>query len=250
MLQDRHASTSRYLLVKHSEGWNVDRCSVWLQSHGYPVDWCYPVSGQPFPDPSAYQGVVVFGGAPSANDTDQFEWARQELKFIEQCLKTDTPFFGICLGAQMLARVLGASVYTHPQELTEIGFFDVVPQPEHPQFMADVLTVMQWHREGFDLPSGSTLLAGSERFPNQAFCHGELTYGVQFHPEVNPAALDVWHERNKTRDIGRLTEEQRITQRRDALKHDADITRWLDGFLTHWHKLSHPDSNTDSMASG
>ena len=75
-------------MIKHSEGWSEDRCSLWMQAKGYQIDLCYPVSGQAFPDPTLYQGVVIFGGAPSANDTDQFEWARQELKFIEQCLKT------------------------------------------------------------------------------------------------------------------------------------------------------------------
>ncbi len=238
MSLDRPNKTGRYLLIKHSEGWSEDRCSLWMQAKGYQIDLCYPVSGQAFPDPSLYQGVVIFGGAPSANDTDQFEWARQELQFIEQCLKTNTPFFGVCLGAQMLARVLGAEVTLHPDELTEVGFFDVDPLPGHSQFMSDTLTVMQWHKEGFDLPAGTTLLASSERFPNQAFSYGALSYGVQFHPEVNPATLDVWHERNRQRDTGALSEEERIIQRRDALTHDANITRWFDGFLTHWHKLS------------
>jgi len=208
-----------------------------MQKNGCQIDWCYPVSDQPFPDPSNYKGVIVFGGAPSANDTDQFEWARQELKFIEQCLKTETPFFGICLGAQMLARVLGADVYAHPQELTEVGFFEVTPLPQHSQFMQTPLTVMQWHKEGFELPEGATLLASSERFTNQAFSYGELNYGVQFHPEVNPEVLHIWHERNKTRDTGVLSEEERVIQRRDALLHDEQITRWLDGFLHSWHKL-------------
>lgn len=199
------------------------------------VDWCYPVSDHPFPDPSPYKGVIVFGGAPSANDTDQFEWARQELLFIEQCLKTETPFFGICLGAQMLARVLGAQVYTHPKELTEIGFFDVEPLPGHSQFMPDTLTVMQWHREGFELPSGATHLATSERFANQAFSYGENALGVQFHPEVNPEVLAIWHERNRKRATGVLTEEERIKQRQDASKHDAHISQWLNNFLSDWH---------------
>jgi len=139
----------------------------------------------------------------------------------------------------MLARVLGAQVYKHPQDLTEVGFFEVTPQPGQTDFMAEPLTVMQWHKEGFDLPDGATLLATSERFTNQAFSYGDLNYGVQFHPEVNPDVLNVWHERNKTRESGVLTEEERIVQRRDALEHDERITRWLDGFLQSWHKLPH-----------
>ena len=56
-------AADRYLLVKHSEGWNVDRCTRWMDAHGVSVDWCYPASGQPFPDPAPYAGVIVFGGA-------------------------------------------------------------------------------------------------------------------------------------------------------------------------------------------
>jgi len=61
----------RYLLVKHSEGWNVDRCCRWMEGNEKAFDWFYPLLGQPFPDPQNYTGVIVFGGAPSANDDDE-----------------------------------------------------------------------------------------------------------------------------------------------------------------------------------
>lgn len=228
------SAPERYLFVKHSENWNVDRCTRWMAAHQFDVDWCYPVSDEEFPDPSRYAGVVVFGGASSANDCGSHEWVRRELAFVEACLKHDTAFFGICLGAQMLARVLGATVRPHDHEIKEVGFYRVDPVPEHEAFLDKPLTVMQWHSEGFDLPAGTKRIATGDDFPNQGYSLSEKVLGVQFHPEVNPEVLAIWHERNKLRNPHDLTDEQRAIMMQDAHTHDAAITSWLDSFLTRW----------------
>jgi len=224
----------KFLLVKHSEGWNVDRCCLWMEKTDTSYDWCYPASGQPFPSAQAYDGVIVFGGAGSANDSDEHAWVRDELTFIESCLKVGTPFFGICLGAQMLARVMGASVDKHPQGHSEIGFCEVKPTDAGASFLGQPLKVMQWHKEGFELPSGAKHLAYSELFSNQAYSVGEHVVGVQFHPEVNLDVLRIWHERNKTRPSGVLDDTTRALHVADALECENSITAWLDSFLTEW----------------
>ncbi len=224
----------RYLFVKHSENWNVDRCTRWMADNGCDVDWCYPASDNPFPNPSEYAGVVVFGGANSANDCDCLDWVKRELVFVEDCLKQDTPFFGICLGAQILARVLGAEVRPHDDELKEVGFCRVDPVPGCEAFLKKPLTVMQWHTEGFDLPSGTRLIATGDDFPNQAYEVSDTVLGVQFHPEVNPEVLAIWHERNRERRPGQLSDDDRARMMSDAHKNDATVTEWLDGFLTQW----------------
>lgn len=225
---------NKFLLVKHSEGWNVDRCCLWMQKTGTNYDWCYPASGQPFPSASSYDGVIVFGGASSANDCKEHAWVRDELTFIESCLTADTPFFGICLGAQMLARVMGASVSKHPQDHNEIGFCEVKPTNAGTGFLNHPLKFMQWHREGFELPSGATHLAYSELFSNQAYSVGEHVVGVQFHPEVNLDVLRIWHERNKSRPTGVLDDSTRAVHVADALECENSITQWLDSFLSDW----------------
>lgn len=230
-------STPRYLFVKHSPNWNVDRCTRWMQANGKTVDWCYPADEDPFPDPAAYAGIVIFGGANSANDCSEHDWVRRELHFIEECLEKDAAYFGICLGAQMLARVLGASVRPHKQALREVGFCRVDPIENCSTFLDAPLTVMQWHSEGFDLPAGAQRIATGEHFPNQAYALSERVLGVQFHPEVNSDVLAIWHERNKTRSSGVLTEEERQVMMADAHKHDPAISHWLDGFLSHWTGL-------------
>ena len=231
-------SDGRFLLVKHSEGWDVDRCNRWMEGAGVDFDRCFPASGQALPDPRHYHGVIVFGGAQSANDLHDVDWLRDELQFIEQCLICDIGFFGICLGAQMLAQVLGARVDRHPEGHTEIGHTRVYPTDAGQAFLNDPLNIMQWHTEGFELPRDATLLATNDVFPNQAFCLHEHVVGVQFHPEVNPDVLAIWHERNKIRRPGQLNDEDRARMMQDSRANDASITDWLDGFLTHWTRLS------------
>ncbi len=231
----------RFLLVKHSTGWNVDRCSAWMQENGVSADWCYPASGDTFPDPTGYTGVISFGGAVSANDDKTEDWIRRELDFIESCMKHDLRFFGICLGAQLLARVMGARVTPHADAIREVGFCRVDPTPASGGFLTEPLTVMQWHSEGFDMPSGAVHTASGDVFPNQAYHLSEHVFGVQFHPEVNPATLAIWHERNKTRPVNVLTEQQRQSQMQDAHRYDQSITRWLDSVLSNW--TANPLSN-------
>lgn len=208
-----------------------------MQRNGKTLDWCYPADEDPFPDPAAYAGIVIFGGANSANDCSEHDWVRRELHFIEACLEKDTAYFGICLGAQMLARVLGARVRPHEQAVKEVGFCRVDPVDSDSSFLESPLTVMQWHSEGFDLPAGAKRIATSEHFPNQAYALNERVLGVQFHPEVNSDVLAIWHDRNKTRSSGVLTEEERQVMMADAHQHDAAISHWLDGVMTHWTGL-------------
>lgn len=227
-------ATAPYLFVKHSVNWNVDRCTRWMADNGKQVDWCYPVNDEPFPDPRVYAGIIVFGGANSANDCSDFDWVRRELVFVERCLKHDVPFFGICLGAQILARVLGARVRPHERDLKEVGFHRVDPVPDEQDFLAEPLTVMQWHSEGFELPPDTRRIATGDDFPNQAYRLNDHVMGVQFHPEVNADVLAIWHERNRIRKPGQLSDEDRSIMMQDAHRHDATITQWLDGILGDW----------------
>lgn len=134
----------------------------------------------------------------------------------------------------MLARVLGASVAPQDSERKEVGFHRIDPTPDSGEFLRHSMMMMQWHSEGFELPPGTFCSAKGDVFPNQAFHLSPHVFGVQFHPEVNPQALAMWHERNKTRPKGVLTEDERQNMMRDANAHDDSISRWLDGVLQRW----------------
>ena len=129
-----------------------------------------PRYGDPLPaDLADHAGAIVFGGPMSANDED--DYLRREIDWIGVPLRERKPFMGICLGAQMLARHLGHRVYRHPQGKVEIGYHPIRPT-EAGRSCCDTLfpeQVYQWHREGFDLPCGATLLAEGLEFEVQAF---------------------------------------------------------------------------------
>jgi len=205
-----------------------------MQENEIDFDWCYPADGDAFPDAKKYSGVISFGGAVSANDGQSLGWIAEELKFIETCMKHELRFFGICLGAQLLARVMGARVMPHNDEIREVGFHRVDPTPQSGQFLQKPMMVMQWHSEGFELPESATCTAAGDAFAHQAFHLSEHVFGVQFHPEVNPQSLAIWHQRNKTRSSGVLSEEQRQVMMEDAKRYDDSNSQWLDGLLRRW----------------
>jgi GMP synthase (glutamine-hydrolysing) len=164
----------------------------------------------------------------SANDPD--DYIRQEIEWIGVPLKERKPFLGICLGAQMLARHLGAPVAPHP-EAVEIGYFPL--QPAHPSARDWPQRIYHWHAEGFELPSGSRLLATSDgHFPNQAFAY-DHALGLQFHPEITLAMVHRWTTRGARR-LSAKGAQPREHQLTDHIVHAPVVQAWLRRTLRSW----------------
>ena len=146
------------------------------------------------PDLTDVQAILTMGGPMGVGDADQFPWIRDELDYLRQAVDSDIPVWGACLGAQMLAAALGAKVSTG--DTPEIGVGQIALNDEG---LADpvwgssgnTFNVLQWHSDTFDIPSGATLLASSDRYPHQIFRYGK-SYGVQFHVEPSPALVAEW----------------------------------------------------------
>jgi GMP synthase (glutamine-hydrolysing) len=147
------------------------------------------------PDRREVDAIVCMGGPMSATDDPDLPWLTSEKAFVADAVGAGVPFWGVCLGVQLLAASLGARVYPGPApevgvlpvQLTDAARADRVFGGLPPE-----LLTLQWHGDTFDLPSGGVLLAGSRAYPNQAFRVGAAAYGVQFHLEVSPELAREW----------------------------------------------------------
>jgi len=138
-----------------------------------------------------HAGIIVMGGPQSANHAEM----AAELYFIQQALDTKTPVLGICLGAQLIAKALGAHVYRNPEK--EIGWAPVYITEtgcEDPVFggLPSPSMFFHWHSETFMLPPGAVSLAYSDKCRQQAFRFHDTVYGVQFHPEITAEMIADW----------------------------------------------------------
>jgi GMP synthase (glutamine-hydrolysing) len=172
----------------------------------------------------------------SAND--ELDFVRREIDWIGVPLREGKPYLGLCLGAQMLARHLGARVYPHDGGRAEIGYYPVLPTPEGLRFSSEIGAswpghVYHWHREGFDCPAGATTLATGDDFPTQAVRVGETAFGLQFHPEVTHAMICRWTVRGASR-LSMPGAQDRARQIEGRFMHDPAVRLWLDAFLDRW----------------
>jgi len=146
-------------------------------------------------DVRRYNGLVVLGGPMSVNDTDRYPHLREEMDALRSAIDAGLPVLGICLGAQLIAAALGASVVRNP--VKEIGWSTVEPTSagsRDPLFkhLGKTEQIFQWHGDTFRLPEGAELLAQTDACRNQAFRHGGNVYGLQFHLEVDKALIRRW----------------------------------------------------------
>jgi GMP synthase (glutamine-hydrolysing) len=159
---------------------------------------CHPYRGDSLPSWEEVDGLVVMGGPMSVFDTAEHPHLARETELIAAVVDAGRPVLGVCLGAQLMAHALGATVYRGAQ--AEIGFGSVSltqagrEDPVLGKLGLEVLPVMHWHQDTFDLPGGALWLARSELYPHQAFRLGEHAYGLQFHLEVDRDLARSWAE--------------------------------------------------------
>ncbi len=224
----------RVLIILHQEHSTPGRIGRLLVEQGCELDIRRPRFDDPLPQTmDEHAGAVIFGGPMSANDSD--DWIKRETDWIGVPLKERKPFLGVCLGGQMLARHLSHRVYNKDCGSAEIGYY-----PIHPTAAGDAgfggrmpRMVYQWHREGFDLPDGATLLAEGDLFHTQAFSYGPNAVALQFHPEVTYAMMCRW----TTRAYERMQSPnaQQPHEHLDGwFQHDRAVGQWLDRFLGEW----------------
>ncbi|MGH6763403.1 MAG: glutamine amidotransferase [Phyllobacterium sp.] len=230
MLQQATNPKPGILIVLHQESSSPGRVGQLLERAGFELDIRRPPLGHELPETLArHAGAVVFGGPMSANDPDEF--IRRETDWMAVPLSENKPFLGICLGAQMLVNHLGGRVEAHPEGEVEIGWYPLRATDEGAALMDWPSMVYHFHREGFDLPRGTTLLASGDTYPNQAFRFGSNAWGLQFHAELTRVMMHRWVVRGAHRF--ELPGAQRGRDHLDGrMIHDQRLKAWLQNFLT------------------
>ncbi len=165
----------------------------WANEHGHPMTGTRVYENQPLPAIDAFDLLVVMGGPMSVGDVDPHPWLVDEKRFIRATIDAGRSVVGICLGAQLIADALGATVYPHTQK--EIGWFDVTLTEAGRASglfagLPDTFIAYHWHGDTFDLPEGAAHLAQTDACVNQAFSYEGRVLGLQFHLETTPASAD------------------------------------------------------------
>ena len=164
----------------------------WAQIYNHKLLGTRFWAGDALPDPREVKLLIVMGGPMGVDDERRFPWLSDEKAFISAVIENHGAVLGICLGAQLLARVLGARVYTN--EVKEIGWFPIRRasgvNPPFQQLVPEEVTVFHWHGDTFDLPPDANLLATSEACQNQAFVSGDRLMGLQYHLEMTVDGIE------------------------------------------------------------
>lgn len=229
----------KFILVTHNSEEKTDRASAWLGRHGQPVAWVCPAAGEALPALTEdVAGIIVYGGRHDVDQQETYPFLKGEMAFIDAALKRETPVLGLCLGAQLMAHVLGAKVHRHPEGAAEYGYYRLDVAPQGRAHIPDDLTVLQSHWTGwFDTPAGATLLARSDLFPQQAFRYGSGAYAFQFHPEATRETLTRWAGRRPPERHALPGAHPPERQLADHALYDAALGAWFEAFMARWTGL-------------
>ncbi|MGH2642377.1 MAG: type 1 glutamine amidotransferase [Chitinophagaceae bacterium] len=164
----------------------------WIIQRGHSLETTRFYKEDKIPSINDFDNLIIMGGPMSAHDEKIYPWLKQEKVFIQEVIENGKAIIGICLGAQLIADVLGAKVY--PNKEKEIGWFPIRFTEYAKQFNAFTnispdYTVFHWHGDTFDLPGEAKHLAYSEGCRNQAFVYDKKILGLQFHLETTNESL-------------------------------------------------------------
>jgi GMP synthase-like glutamine amidotransferase len=183
------------LVIQHVEPEPAFAIDEALRAAGVTVEGRRVFAGDALPvDLTGFDGLVVMGGPMSAGSDEGFATRAREIALLAEAVAGGTPALGVCLGAQLLA-VAGGAAVTAGATGPEIGWGPVSVLDECRgdalfDGLPEVLTVLHWHGETFEIPAGGRRLMGNDRYANQAFRIGDAAWGLQFHLEVDEAAVD------------------------------------------------------------
>lgn len=175
--------------LQHAAGEGPGEIANWATAHDHRLSGTHWYRGDAVPDTGEIDFLVITGGGMNIYQHRHHPWLVPEKALIGEVIAQGKPVLGVCLGAQLIADVMGAKVYQNPE--FEIGWFPIrtlETARKHPLFahFPEEFTALHWHGDTFDLPPGATLLASTDACAHQAFICEEKVVGLQFHIEVRP----------------------------------------------------------------
>lgn len=207
-----------------------------LRARGARIHCTKLFADEQLPELDEFDALIVLGGPMSVHDEAELPWLRQEKDFLRKALAAGKRVLGICLGAQLLAEVLGGQVYKNAYR--EIGWFPVVKRTDCSdsllaQAFPDEVLVFHWHGETFTLPDGAQLLASSTGCRNQGFVWNERVLALQFHLETTPQAV-----KDLVKHCGNELDGTLFVQKADAMLANranfTTINSLMDTLLRRW----------------
>lgn len=185
------------------------------------------------PSVQKYNGLIILGGHMGVYEAEKYKHIKVEMQLIEEALKKDIPILGICLGAQLLAHVLGADVKKNHEK--EIGWCDIdltedgLKDPLLSHFKPKE-KIFQLHGDTFDIPKSAVHLAKSDVCHGQAFRYNDKVYGLQFHLEVDQPMIQRWLDNPRNYDEmfsthQNFSKEQISSETQEFLPHSMDLSR-------------------------
>lgn len=226
------------LVIRHLAFEDLGLFERTLQAAGYDIRYLEAgMDDLSWIEPLTADLLVILGGPIGANDEARYPFIEDELEILQTRLNSDAPTLGICLGAQLMARALGANVYAAEQK--EIGWSPLqltAAGKDSPLRHLDAQNtpVLHWHGDTFDLPAGAVHLAATDAVPNQAFSWKKKGLALQFHPEVTVHGMERWFighacEIDATENIS--IEQLRADSQQYGYEMDAHACAFLEAWL-------------------
>jgi len=178
--------------LQHVPFENLGSIATWAAEKNVSVNCTHLYNDELLPDIGDFDWLIVMGGPMNIYEYDKYPWFKDEKVLIREAIRHNKTVLGVCLGAQLIADVLGAKVYANGQK--EIGWWPIKPASTMPSqtlraIFGEELEVMHWHGDTFSIPAGAVHLATSEACRNQGFIYQDRVIALQFHLETTEASL-------------------------------------------------------------
>lgn len=221
------------LILIHGQTENVSaRIEHALNRINKPFKICHAVNDV-LPKAADYSGLVIMGGNMGVYEKEEHPWINEEIAFVKEALKNETPVLGICFGCQMLAEIHGGTVFKGEKGFS-VGLREAkLLTKDDPIFgnELDGKKVYAWHGDTYTVGNGETLMHGV-LYTEQAAKFKHNVYGVQFHPEITEDIISQWYLRSQKENASFAKDLPLLTpQLMELKKHLPAQHAWLDAFM-------------------